>query len=378
MKKILYIERTNLNIYPPCVSQIRMLNKLNIDFEVLYGTCDKKVLNIFEKEGIKYKKIGEIPENRNSKLKKILGLLNYRKSLKKMLKTYDLKNTILWFGNAESVIPMIGLLKKKEYIVSLLELHDGERSNIRIKMLKKIMPFAICSTACEETRAYIMQSMYNLQKLPYVFPNKSFEQITIRRFSPTIEETTKIINKIKKDNVIIYQGILQETDKIVEFAKALNMTNKKYKFLLMGDAKNIRLEEIKKYYSNIEFIPYISAPFHLEITSYARIGIAFYEPYCLNFAFCAPNKIYEYTGFGIPMICNDIPGLENTIGKYNAGKCIELKAESIAKAINEIDDNYEKFSDNAKKFYASCDNLKTMKKMLSDLNVIDEDLRNDK
>ena len=79
MKKILYIERTNLNIYPPCVSQIRMLNKLNIDFEVLYGTCDKKVLNIFEKEGIKYKKIGEIPENRNSKLKKILGLLNYRK-----------------------------------------------------------------------------------------------------------------------------------------------------------------------------------------------------------------------------------------------------------------------------------------------------------
>ena len=109
----------------------------------------------------------------------------------------------------------------------------------------------------------------------------------------------------------------------------------------------------------------------MEITSYARIGINFYRPNCLNKAFCAPNKIYEFSGFGIPIIGNDIPGLKNTIGLNNAGKCIDLTEENIIKAINEIDEKYEYYSKNAYNFFSKTNNLNTMKKLLKRNEYID-------
>ena len=45
----------------------------------------------------------------------------------------------------------------------------------------------------------------------------------------------------------------------------------------------------------------------------------------LNRAFCAPNKIYEYSGLRIPAIGNEVPGLVNTIGAAKAGVCVPMK-----------------------------------------------------
>ena len=40
MNKIVYIVKTKLHYYPPCISQIRMIKDLDYDIEVLYGTSD--------------------------------------------------------------------------------------------------------------------------------------------------------------------------------------------------------------------------------------------------------------------------------------------------------------------------------------------------
>lgn len=80
-------------------------------------------------------------------------------------------------------------------------------------------------------------------------------------------------------------------------------------------------------YDKVIHIDSIPAPLHLEITSHATIGVVFYSDETLNKAFCAPNKIYEYSGFGIPAIANCIPGLINTIGKSGAAVCTDFKAE---------------------------------------------------
>ena len=94
----------------------------------------------------------------------------------------------------------------------------------------------------------------------------------------------------------------------------------------------------------------------MEVTSHAKIGLVFYDDFSLNQAFCAPNKIYEYSGFGIPMLANKIPGLENTVGKFNAGKCIDFESEQLMEAIKEIDGNYERYSVNALALYDAVDN----------------------
>lgn len=363
--KIIYIVKTKLHFYPPCVSQIRMIKRLGYNIEVLYGTCNEKTIQILESEGIECKKISNIKDEYYGKINKLKGWIKFRIDLSKIIKRYNKTDTIFWFGNAETVIPMKGLLRKRKYIVSLLELLDS--SPIKLKLLHGILEHAYKVTCCEETRAYLIRKWFSLRELPYIFPNKPFNQITTKRVIPTSNSTRSIIEQIKDDQVIIYQGYLQNTEELIEIAYALKMLDNKYKLVLIGIDEFHSYEKVKKIYSNTVFYPYVPAPLHLEITSYAKFGILFYRPTTLNNAFCAPNKIFEYGGFGIPMIGNDIPGLRNTINNAGAGKCIELTRDKIYNAIREMESRYNYFSKNAKKYFESIDNLKTMKKMLSSM-----------
>lgn len=90
-----------------------------------------------------------------------------------------------------------------------------------------------------------------------------------------------------------------------------------------------------------------------------------YDPSTLNCAYCAPNKIYEYGRYGFPMLRNDIPGLRNTIGYYNAGVIVdESSSESIIEGIQKIDKNYGCYAENAKRLYEETDNVKAMQEIL--------------
>lgn len=365
MNKIVYIVKTKLHYYPPCISQIRMIKDLGYDIEVLYGTSDNSALELLKSEGIKCFKVGNISDNNTSKIKKAIGWFKYRRVLLKELKKYDFTSTIFWFGTAESVLPLKGKLNNKKYVVSLLELLDDNM--LKVKLLKKIIKKALTTTVCEETRGYIMRYWWNLDYLPYVFPNKPYNQITDRKHKPSITETKSVVEKIKGKKVILYQGIIQNSEEICEVAKALKSINKDYVLLLMGIDKYNSVDKISKIYDKVEYIPYIPAPYHLEITSYAHIGITFYRNDTLNKAFCAPNKIYEYSGFGIPILANNIPGLKNTVGNAGAAECIDFKSDNILKAIEKIEHNYDDYSENAKLFFYSTDNKKTMEKLLDNI-----------
>ena len=360
--KIVYIVKSKLHFYPPCVSQIRMIKKLGYEIDVLYSSCDETTINILRKENINMIKISNIKDDYKGKIKKAYGWLKFRNDLSKYIKRYKHEEILYWFGNAESVIPMKFKLKNKKYIVSLLELFDN--FPFKRKMLHGILENAYKVTCCEETRAYIIKFWYSLKELPTVFPNKAYEQITKKRMKPTCEITKKIIDEIKNDQVIIYQGYIWNTEELNEIASALKEFGKKYKLVLMGIDYYNSYEKIKSIYNNCVFYPYVPAPLHLEITSYAKIGILFYRPNILNNAYCAPNKIFEYGGFGIPMLGNDIPGLKNTIGNAKAGQFIDLKKDKIIKAIKEIEQNYAEYSKNAREYFDSVDNLEKVKQLL--------------
>lgn len=364
-KKIVYIVKTNLHYYPPCVSQIRMINDLGYEVEVLYGTSNDSALKLLENEGISCIKVGNIKGDCRNKFEKIYQFLKFRFYLISKMKKYNKKDTLFWFGTAESAIPLIGKVKKYKYVISLLELLDD--SLIKRKLLTGIIKNAQTVTSCEETRAYLMKYWWKLPYVPYVFPNKPYNLSTVKKAEPSINETKEVIEKIKNRKVILYQGIIQNTEEICEVAKALKKINKDYILLLMGIDKYNSLDKIKNIYNNVIYVSYIPAPYHLEITSYAYIGITYYRNDSLNKAFCAPNKIYEYSGFGIPILSNNIPGFKNTIGKYNAAECIEMKEKNIEEAIKKIVENYDEYSINAKRFFNDTDNKETMARLLNNI-----------
>ena len=48
-RKVIYIVKSNLHYYPPCMAQIQMLDDLGIETEVWYGSSAPKALEILEK-----------------------------------------------------------------------------------------------------------------------------------------------------------------------------------------------------------------------------------------------------------------------------------------------------------------------------------------
>ena len=108
-------------------------------------------------------------------------------------------------------------------------------------------------------------------------------------------------------------------------------------------------------------IPFVVPPYHLEVTSNAYIGVLTYTPIkndysILNTLYCAPNKIWEYSMFSIPMISNDLPALKELFMSIQCGVCFDkFTKEQIKDAIVRIDSNYSDFSNESKRLFESVD-----------------------
>lgn len=365
-RKVIYIVKSNLHYYPPCMAQIQMLDDLGIETEVWYGSSAPKALEILAKRGIRLVALSDKRLARRGKLDSLQNWLNFRAEMQKHLAGVNPQDTILWFGNVESLIPVKGMLGKFHYVSTILELMDDKANALKRSLAMGLVRQADAVVACQKTRAYIMRTWWKLDSVPFVMPNKPYEVGFSRNCTPSCELTASYLRQFAGKKILLFQGILQHVQYLEQFAQALKALNSNYVFVLMGSDERDKtlVAKVKAVYPDTVHIPYIPAPSHLEITSHAHIGIVFYKDDSLNRAYCAPNKIYEYAHFGIPMIGNRIPGLQDTVGQAHAAKCIDMTAEQILSAIQKIESSYATYSRSASQFFADTDNYAVMQNIL--------------
>lgn len=167
---------------------------------------------------------------------------------------------------------------------------------------------------------------------------------------------TILNQKIKDRHIILYQGVFGKDRYIEPFIEATLKIHNSV-IVLMGQRNDYLDMLLKKYGDSIIYIQSLAPPQHLEITKRAYIGIvsyqnnnSIYDP--LNVVYCAPNKIYEYSKYSIPMICSGQPGLHYTVELNHAGICVDsLEPEIIKKSIQAIIKNYDEYKEGAKKLY---------------------------
>ncbi len=363
--KLYYCVRS-IERVPSCMYNIRMLNDMGYDIKVVVGETSGSINKVLDDNGIDYV-YGCMKQNTNSIKSKLYVSLKYRKYLKNALKDSKLGDYI-FFGTADSAIHAIGIKKRLRYILCLKELYDT--SNWLYKSLigyvSKRSSGIIC---CEKNRSRIIKWRYKLSKTPYTLPNKPYGYPT-ERIEPQIEQTKNIINEINGRSFILYQSrYIGYKYELVNLAKALKMLDREVILLVVGALTDESIKDrINDIYSKTIWAGHIPAPHHMEITGYAKMGIAVYADDKLNNLFCAPNKTYEYAGFGIPSLCNDLPALESSVGVAKAGKCVNWNdIDAISSAIKEIISNYEEYSKNAKKFFDSENSSEKLKKILNDI-----------
>ena len=358
-KKILFLHNGRMSGLPPFLALLDyLITTGSYDISVISSEFDKEIDEIYEPQGIKFIRYYN-QEPRKGIVSKIKNRYkrDYVFSQKAPLDAKKNDYDILWVISEKTAIKIPKFLEGKKYILSSYELNDRYP-----KFLKKIRPIvnaAKVNVACEYNRSQIMRVWYNLKETPIILPNKPFKH-PIEKY---IQNKYSIDLKGKK--IILFQGHITRDRNLDGICKAVSELPD-YTLVLMGDG-NEYIDYLKSKFPSTVFIDYVKAPKHLEITSYAHIGIVTYDYYSLNTIYCAPNKIWEYSGFGIPMLANDIPGLQNTVGKNKAGICLDMNdSESIKNTIVSIEENYNDYSKNAKKMYNDCDTSQIIESIIEE------------
>ena len=259
----------------------------------------------------------------------------------------ETKYDLLWVIHEKTAFEFRDALKGERYIISLYELMDHDRHFLEV--IKPVLQNALEVMVPEYNRACILRVWEKLDNTPTVIPNKPLHHPRKRNIPNSYYE------QLEGKKIVLYQGYINRSrnlDKVCEAVKDMPG----YCIVLMGKGDESYIQELNSKYPQIIHISFIAPPEHLYVTSWAHVAIVKYDFVVLNAIFCAPNKTWEYTGFGIPVLCHNIPGLQYTIGQYKAGICTDMdNTECIKAAIEEIDKHYDEYSKNALTYYNSFD-----------------------
>ena len=359
--KIIILHIGDVLKYPPVITLINLLKEQ--EYDIVLITTKSKYVADNNCTHIKIEVIPEEFERPKSRFKKLLHLPKLRNEIWKAIDKYYSEKDLIWITSNTDLKYLGERITQKNYVLQLMELCEKLTYYHKIPFLtlnrEKIGNSALAVVIPEYNRAHITKAWWTLKNMPLILPNKPYCREKISR-NLTISDPVaqEVIENIKGKKIILYQGILGKERPLDRFIKAVDKLGDDYAFVLMTGGKNIYADIDS---SNYYFIPFVNPPRHLQITSCAYIGIMSYVPTqsefsVLNALYCAPNKIFEYSMFGIPMIGNDVPGLRYAFDTHNCGICIEnMTVDEICEAIRKIEKDYDTYSMNARRYYDSVD-----------------------
>ncbi|MBN2133906.1 MAG: glycosyltransferase [Sedimentisphaerales bacterium] len=267
------------------------------------------------------------------------------------------RDALLWVAKIDTAMALGKRLLRRRYILTLQELHD--KYYFYQKAIRFYASHASAVVVPEYCRANILRCWHGLNTTPFVLPNRPVVQSRDRFLPVSDTNTAQIMDSIPKGRrILLYQGILAPDRDLAPVARAARELGEDYQLVIMGRDHDGHLGRLREIYPDLMCIPWVRPPVHLEVTSHAHIGIAFYKYDALNSIFCAPNKIWEYSAFGVPMICQDIPGLRYTVGAAEAGLCVDSgSTQSVVDGIKQIEEDYEYYRQRASEFYDSVNTI---------------------
>ena len=353
-KTILFLLNRECSFLPPFMTILDVLsgsyNLKVISYEITGGL--ERMRKLYKGKSVEFLSSSEQDNSRNFSSKVVRKIKCITKVKSKfhsdaLSLLRSVKYDLLWIIHEETLHEFYQELEGMKYIVSFYELNDHRRNFLND--MRSALHNAAEIIVPEYNRACILRVWENLKKTPTVLPNKPFGHPLKRN----IQNPYSL--QLQNKKIILYQGYIQRSRNIDTLCEACkDMPD--YAIVIMGGGDQSYIDELKLKYPQIIHISYVTPPNHLYITSYAHIAVVKYDFVVLNAIFCAPNKTWEYTGFGIPVLCHNIPGLEYTIGKYEAGVCCDMdNIDEVKNAIMKIDTNYELYSKNAITFYNSFD-----------------------
>lgn len=366
----------NVMDYPPVIS---LLTNLLVNGHTVYlvSSAQKKMLPSFISghAGFHYYYVADVMKENDLRAKIERNTVfkdTFRRAVRQAMKKAD----ILWTTTDVTVKTLGDIVLRYTHVMQLMELIEGIP---RFGHLQKIqVPIDRYARAAakvvvpEINRAYIQRTWWNLREVPVVLPNKPYP-MDPGEPTPEMKEPLRRLREEKR-KVLLYTGVVGPDRSIEPFAKAIQGREEYCLYMIGKQAFGCEgyLDQLRRECPNIVYLGYYQPPKHLLFLDGAYIGLMPYKAQksqhysVLNALYCAPNKLYEYAGHGLPMIGTDVMGLRLPYEKYQIGICCEdLSAASISRAIGLIEDHYEMMSTNCRRFDEDCNLDEIVEEILS-------------
>jgi len=173
--------------------------------------------------------------------------------------------------------------------------------------------------------------MINLFIVPEINRLNYFtERVNIPKDNCLLFPNTTYLHKCKKNETGIitfgHIGALGDTHFFKEFLNIFSKLQFPSELLLIGRVSE-NIKEMIRPYKNIILIDQVE---HAELGKYyhkINYGLILYKPIDLNNEFCAPNKLYEFWSYGIPVISHNLEGLKSLFEKNILGSLCDMYSE---------------------------------------------------
>lgn len=370
--KILVVSVDNIDKYPPVLSLCEILVRLGHDITVLSRHCEGLPEELKSNSNLKTVDLGTRPVGRA----RVIDDMVVNSRVKRFCREHALSFDIVWTTTDYSARACGKTLFGTRHVMQLMELakyvplfsrrdmpfHSSIVPELARRAYRVVVP--------EYNRAFIQQAWWKLERTPAVLPNKS----VLNRSIDSADLGSDIQRQFESEDrrILLYQGVFTTDRDFSQIVSAMDTLGNDYALYLMGvkDADRARLESLCSGHSNVVLIPFIPAPRHLAYTKYGHIGLLPYKPSYgraspLNALYCAPNKVWEYSRFGLPMIGSDVPGLTSLFNREGVGVTCDIDNPSaFIDAVQKIDSDYDAYSQRSSMYFESVDTAAIVQQIL--------------
>ena len=370
--KVLVVHDSDVNRFPPVLNLIECLSKNNYE-TIIYAKDASNIVRRMNLPNVQFVPMDSA--DKCSKLKKVIKYLKRKPTIKKTVRELMKECDVIWTTTDGTVREIGKQLLHYKHVMQLMELIEHMPMLPVLAWpymnIEKYARHAYKVVVPEYNRAHIQKTWWKLKEVPVVLPNKPYQLPVLDTIPDELDNIKPIISQMnnEKRRILLYQGVFYADRNLDKIADAVDKLSDRYVLYIMGRKTEYR-EELLSRHRNIVAVPYIDPPYHMFITKNAHIGLTpyvakkFLRYSILNALYCAPNKIFEYAGNGLPMLGSNVPGLEIPFERYNIGKCYEDNEDSIIECLEYIDKNYDEMSRNCYTYFNSIDMDKIVNSVL--------------
>jgi glycosyltransferase involved in cell wall biosynthesis len=200
------------------------------------------------------------------------------------------------------------------------------------------------STTLSKLDAYFLKRIRKHSQLTDLVVAPEQNRLNILKETFHISENTKVYTFPNSNNIVagVNKKIVREQAKIVighigavgidhfvkEFFEALYLLpRERFKLLMVGNIIPAVRDLVESYQGkfDIELISEVPHARLDEIYKQIDIGVILYKAVNINFEYCAPNKLYEYWAYGIPVVGHTLPGLLPLFTSQHWGKLVNME-----------------------------------------------------